>query len=361
METQEKPGFVVEAFSSIENLLKYADVLLQSGKLPKHFYELDKTYQYSKDAEGRYVVNKNLLVAVIQFGLDMGLSVSNSIRHLIPLGGTIALKGDMAKAMIFASGKVKSWKQSYSGSYENNDIEYTITAERTDGVAMSYTFRAEDALRMGLWVTPQMAEKHEYFKRSPWYKTPERMCMYRCLGFLSRDLFADVLNGVYLAEEAADLEEDNTQYKTETGMVIKPEKEEKVSKSNSKEVDKIKTRSEKLDKIANSQPAVEQPKEDEQPTQLLFPEQNLGTEQQEQSETGPELSVEGYAGMVKKMSPMELVNEFALTMPFTIDKWVKAGGKKDARTIVPLLIANYGNGLQKEVELRGVDWNLVNA
>jgi hypothetical protein len=327
---QKLPGFIEKAYDNLPALLEYADILLQSGKLPKHFYECDQYKNPLKNAEGKFIANAPLLVTIIQFGMDMGMNVSNSIRHLIPLSGTIALKGDGAKAMIFSSGTVIDWVETSGGSYSDGTMWHKISVVRNNGISLEVTFTADDAKRMGLWVSDASSEKHEYFKKSPWYKTPARMCMYRALGFISRDLFADILNGMYLAEEAADLEEDNTQYKNETGMTIKPAIEEKVSISNAKVVEGIKGKDEKLEKLLN--PEVE-----------------------------PEGMTFDYYKKVKAMAPSSLVDEFRNCMPFTIEKWVECGGKKDARTIVPLLVANMENRLQEEVDKLGLNWDLLNG
>jgi hypothetical protein len=212
------------------------------------------------------------------------------------------------------------------------------------------TFCADDAKRMGLWVSEANADKHEYFKKSPWFKTPARMCMYRALGFISRDLFPDILNGMYLAEEAADLEEDNTQYKTEEGLTIKPAIEEKVSASNAKVVENIKGKDAKMEKLKTPEPAAE------------LPPSNIPADLRQMNKLdGPIKPEQPYLDKVKAMAPVQLVSEFKNCMPFTIDKWVECKGKKDARTIVPLLVANYENRLQAEVERLGVNWEQVNG
>jgi len=336
---KQNPGFLEKALDNLPALLQYAEVLIQSGKLPAHFYDTDEFKNPKIDATMNYIGNANLVVAVIQFGLDMGMTVTESIRHLIPMRGVFAMKGDGAKGKIFASGAVEAWEETNFGTIEEGTFQVTISSTRKNGIKKAQTFTVDMAKRMGLWVTKEAAEKHPYLKKSPWYKNPERMIYYRALGFISRDLYPDVLNGIYLSEEALDLEEDYTSYKSESGLTITPEKEEKVEASNKKVLEGIKAKEEKRQALLEPKP-IEQPKPiKEQP------------KQEGSAEDIP------YFEKLKKTSPLELVIEFKEKMPFTIEKWVKLGGKKDARTIVFLLNAKHEKKLDLLVAEYGIDYS----
>ena len=329
---KQNPGFLEKALDNLPALLEYAEVLIQSGKLPNHFYECDEFKNPKKNAEQKYIGNASLVVAIIQFGLDMGMSVTESIRHLIPMRGVFAMKGDGAKGKIFASNTVDTWEETSSGSIEEGNFQVTITSKRKNGITKSQTFTIDMAKRMGLWITKEVAEKHPHQKKSPWYKNPERMLYYRALGFISRDLYPDVLNGIYLSEEAQDLEEDYTSYKSEQGLTITPEKEEKVEASNKKVLEDIKGKEEKRRALLEAKP-IEQPKPIKDTPPAEAPAEDIP-----------------YFEKLKKTPPLELVKEFKEKMPFTIEKWVKLGGKKDARTIVFLLNANHeGEGVLKDL------------
>lgn len=338
-----QPGFLIKALDDLASLKEYAEVLIQSGKLPIHFYEVDQYKNPIKNAEGNFVGNSNLVVAIIQFGIDMGMSVTEALRHLIPMRGVVAIKGDGAKARIIGSGMMAEWKETISGSIEDGTYSVSIYSKRTNGMEKTETFNVERAKRMGLWITTQMANKHEWFKKSPWYKSPERMIAYRALGFISRDLYPDVLNGIYLAEEAQDLEEDNTKY-VEGSLTITPEKSEQVEASNDKVVEQIKEKeSKRAKKLASG---------GEKGNDIL-PVEKIKEPKVEQEVSIPDVSA---SDRIKSMAPKDLVEEFANIMPFTIDKWVECGGKKDARTIVPLLIAQLEGTLEDQCALFGVSF-----
>jgi hypothetical protein len=150
---------------------------------------------------------------------------------VVPVNGLISIKGDGAKSLIFQSGVLEpgSWIETETGSIENNNYTFSITASRKDnGLKLTRSFSVEMARRAGLWITPEQIKGQDGWKwqKSSWYKYPDRMIRYRALGFISRDLFTDVIAGMYTAEEAADLPPDTTQV-IDTGggaQIILPDK-----------------------------------------------------------------------------------------------------------------------------------------
>lgn len=308
-------NFVSKALETLEGAEQLAMTLLNSKQLPKHFYEGEPGQQIA------------LVITIITMGQDLGLSVSNSIRHLIPLNGIIGMKGDYAMAMILNSGELDTWLETTTGSIENGDYAVAITASRKNGLTRTEIFDVDRAKRMKLWIDPKKAMKYPTLKKSPWFKTPERMMHYRALGFIARDLFPDVLNGIYLAEEAQDIDTDNTKVLTETGMEVDITKEDQVQQVNSDVAAKINEQEQRRAELAAG---AEKPelKEQPQPPNLFA--------------TAPEPPAGNmtYEQVVRSMTPRQLADEFNNAMPFSLVQWVEAGGKKEARTAMALLLAN---------------------
>jgi hypothetical protein len=201
---------VEEAFQSIEAMEKFCVKILDSKLVPDHFYPKkegnDRERDYSKG-------NTAAVMMVLIQGKQFGLPVMTSLQHIVPVNGLMSVKGDAAKAMIFASGKLTkdSWKETVTGTIENQDMMVTITASRNDtGETLTRSFSVEMAKRAGLWVTEEMTRKPDGYKHiaKTWWKHPQRMITYRVLGFLARDLFPDVMNGIPTTEEARDYPED---------------------------------------------------------------------------------------------------------------------------------------------------------
>lgn len=222
------PGFVEDAYKSVDAMEKFSQLLLDSKLCPDHFYE-------KKEGENKPDYTKGKTAAVMMVllqGHQLNLPPLTALQHVIPVNGLLSIKGDAAKTLIFNSGKLEpgTWQEQVSGSLANGDYQCTITAKRSDTKeTMSRTFGVVHAKRAGLWVDEAKIRGNEGWKyqKSAWYKYPERMIAYRALGFLARDLFPDVLSGIYTTEEAIDMPVD-TEVVVETASgaeIVMPDKD----------------------------------------------------------------------------------------------------------------------------------------
>jgi hypothetical protein len=227
------PKFVEQAYDSIEGMKQFANMLLESKLVPDSYYEkgVDNKPDYTKGKTSAVVI-------VLLQAQQLNVPPMTGLQHIVPVNGLLSIKGDLAKTMIFASGKLKkdSWQETVNGSIENEDMVVTITATREDnGITTSRSFSVDKAKRMGLWITSTQVNSTDgwKYKKSAWYKTPDRMIFYRCLGNLARDLFSDVLLNMYTTEEAVDIDRDVTEViETESGAKITiPDKQHSQSRS----------------------------------------------------------------------------------------------------------------------------------
>jgi len=207
-ESSNQLGFVADALSNLQNAKAYADGLVASKILPKHYY-------------GEGMVPKpgasEAVLLVVQAGKEVGMSILNAIQQIVPVNNTLTIKGDGAKALIMASKLCSKWKEEEVGTGDDWGIK--ITAQRKDtGEEKISTFTISDAKRAGLWITDEQAAKTEKLKYSPWYKYGKRMLRYRSLGFICRDLFPDVLQGIYVFEEVEDYERESLRVELGNGM-----------------------------------------------------------------------------------------------------------------------------------------------
>lgn len=238
------PKFVEQAYDSIEGMKEFANMLLESRLVPDSYYEKgpDNKPDYTKGKTSAVVI-------VLLQSQQLAVPPMTGLQHIVPVNGLLSIKGDLAKTMIFASGKLKkdSWKETVTGSIEDENMVVSITATREDnGITLTRTFSVDKAKRMGLWITSAMTNGQDgwKYKKSAWFKTPDRMLFYRCLGNLARDLFSDVLLNMYTTEEAQDINVDTTTIlETESGAKITiPDKEHtkgRSAKMTDRVVDKI--------------------------------------------------------------------------------------------------------------------------
>lgn len=221
------PKFVEESYNTVEGMKQFADILLASKLVPDHFFEK------GPDNKPDYTKGKTAAVVVVLLqAKQLGIPPMVGLQQIVPVNGLLSLKGDMCKTMIFNSGKLQkdSWKEESSGSIKDEDYEYKITATRADnGTTIIRKFSVNAAKKAGLWVSKAMTDGKDgwKYKKSSWWKYPERMCGYRALGFVARDLFSDVLMNMYITEEAMDFQEDTVEViETASGAQITiPDKE----------------------------------------------------------------------------------------------------------------------------------------
>ena len=197
--------FLERSVESIEEMEKAAELILQSKLAPDHFYEkgADGKPDYSKG-------NPAKVMLVAAKGAQLGVDTMNALQNIVPINGLLSIKGDLAKSLIFSSGVLEpgSWIEETSGNLKDGSFQVKITATRKDNkLTLSRTFSVAHAKMAGLWVSKEKLTGKEgwKFKHSPWVKFPQRMIYYRCLSYLARDLFSDVLSGMYVYEEAQDI------------------------------------------------------------------------------------------------------------------------------------------------------------
>lgn len=277
MSTQETPGivqqspqnqmpaFLQDAISSLEKMKAYATLLIESDMLPKHFYKLNSDKSIMKDPKsGLSIGNVSAVIMTIQHGMEVGMSVSQAIQQIVPINGTTSIKGDGAVALIQSKGACTKWIETVTGSIENEDYSVTIEAQHKNGRSKTVTFTVADAKRLGLWVSTAALDKNAYLKHSAWYKVPARMCMYRAVGYISRDLFPEVMQGMPIFEEARDWDEDNTSFVTDDGMKVTGMGEKsKGDKLNDAAKSRLKDKDDKnavssLDLKAKEEPAIQE-------------------------------------------------------------------------------------------------------
>jgi hypothetical protein len=99
-------------------------------------------------------------------------------------------------ALVRASGLAASIEERIEGTGPSDWVAICTVRRRGDVHPVERRFSAEDARRARLWG-----------KAGPWSDYPQRMLQMRARAFALRDVFADVLGGLYLREEIEGSEE----------------------------------------------------------------------------------------------------------------------------------------------------------
>ena len=152
---------------SLDEALRFAEVLAQSSIVPKDF-------------QGN---PGNILVAV-QWGMELGLQPMQAMQSIAVINGRPALWGDAVIALVRSSPACEY-------IYETDDGHTaTIRVKRRGEEEQVRTFSMDDAKAAGL-----------AGKTGPWTQYPKRMRQMRARAFALRDVFPDVLRGMPIAEE----------------------------------------------------------------------------------------------------------------------------------------------------------------
>lgn len=140
-------------------------------------------------------------MAIIGYGMSIGLSALASLRSIMLVRGIPTIWGDAALALVRRSplcGGVREWMEAGADAdSQRANCECKRWTKQPDGAfreeTIVYSFSVADAKKAGLWG-----------KTGPWTQHPKRMLKYRARAFCLRDAFPDVLNGLYITEEIDD-------------------------------------------------------------------------------------------------------------------------------------------------------------
>ncbi len=136
-----------------------------------------------KDFKGR---PGNCLIAM-QWGAELGLKPLQALQNLAIINGRPALWGDAVLALVRSSPVCEFVIETDDGSTA------TCRVKRRGEPEHARTFGMDDAKTAGL-----------LGKSGPWTQYPKRMRQMRARAFALRDVFADVLRGMAVAEELMD-------------------------------------------------------------------------------------------------------------------------------------------------------------
>jgi hypothetical protein len=167
-----KSGGAIQAIipTDVDQVFRLATAISKSGLAPSTMKDPEK------------------LVVAIMHGLEIGLPPMQSVQRIAVINGRPAIWGDALPALLWAKG--------FKLIETVTDGVATCTVVRPDGERITRSFTNADAKKAGLLGKP-----------GPWQQYPDRMLQMRARGFAARDGAADVLAGLYVAEELADAPE----------------------------------------------------------------------------------------------------------------------------------------------------------
>lgn len=161
---------------TFEQAWRFAQLIASSGMAPKGFEKPEAC-----------------MVALLH-GLELGLTPMAALQSIAVVNGRPSVWGDGAIGLVRGSGLCEWIEESLTDDGENMRA-VCLAKRKGDPKPARGEFSVADAKKAGLWS-----------KQGPWTQYPKRMLQARARAFAIRDGFADVLRGVAIREEMADVE-----------------------------------------------------------------------------------------------------------------------------------------------------------
>lgn len=147
--------------------------------------------------------SKEAVCAAVMYGMEIGLPPMQAVQSIAVIGGRPTIYGDAAIALVRQSGLLASFRETIEGEGDERAGVCRVSRFHPSGEIEEITerFTVAMAKTAGLW-----DKRGRSGEATPWQLYPDRMLRARARGFALRDLFADVLKGLRIYEEAADIE-----------------------------------------------------------------------------------------------------------------------------------------------------------
>lgn len=135
------------------------------------------------------------IMVCLQFGHELGMGLLSSLQNIAVINGRPSLWGD---AMLALCMRHPDWDREVFHEWFEGDGEvltaFCRVGRKGRKEPIQRSFSVKDAKAAGLWG-----------RTGPWTQYPRRMLQMRARSWALRDAFPDLLQGIYTAEEAADI------------------------------------------------------------------------------------------------------------------------------------------------------------
>lgn len=158
---------------------------------PQNWQELAALARHAGASHFYGAENESQALMILLAGRDLGLSYPQSLRAFHVVSGKPTLSADGMVAVCLGRREVCEYFRLSAA----DEKSATAVTKRVGDVERSYTFTIEDAQRAGL-----TTGKNGH----TWKAHPRRMLSARAKAFLARDVFPDLLMGLYDPDEMAE-------------------------------------------------------------------------------------------------------------------------------------------------------------
>ena len=156
-------------------------VELAAESVHRRFREIAKCAALSKFYAAK---TESECFVIIMTGDELGLSPMQSLRGIHIIQGKPVLSADLCHAIILKSGLCEYWEV-----VSSSDKECTIETQRCGG---------KPVRRQWTWAD---AERAKLTGKDNWKSYPQEMLRHRCVAALARQVYPDLLLGLYIQDE----------------------------------------------------------------------------------------------------------------------------------------------------------------
>lgn len=167
--------------TTLDEAWKMSVAFVRAGMVPE-------SYRGTGDEE----TTAKIMMGVLK-GLEVGLPPVSAISTIMIINQRPSIWGDGALALVQKSGKLEYIIETLEGTAFQKDWTAVCVMKRVGQPEYKRTFSFAEAEKGGLT------------NKGPWKQYPQRMLQMRARAWGMRDGFADVLNGLAIAEEARDI------------------------------------------------------------------------------------------------------------------------------------------------------------
>ena len=177
---------------NVDDMWRYAKMLAGASLLPRAYYERDdRERRHPRIADVHFVLLK---------GQALGLHPTVSISTINIIDGKAEIGAQLMVALCLKSGLCE-----YFELVRSDDRSATFATKRTGGRReIEFTYTIEEADQMGLLDKGKSDWARE---NNQWKKQPRTMLRRRCQAMLAREVYPDVVMGLYDHEEISELRE----------------------------------------------------------------------------------------------------------------------------------------------------------
>ena len=169
---------------------------------PEQFLKKIQTYEKDEAKARALALEESIgnIFVCFMYGCSLELQPLQALQGIAVVNGIPSLYGDLLYAICKSRAKVQvteSWD-------DNNKVAY-CRVERPGYQPVEQSFGFNDAIFAGLMVQDPKTGYLRGNKEGPWSAYPKRMCQMRARSLALRDQCPDLLRGLAIYEEAADI------------------------------------------------------------------------------------------------------------------------------------------------------------